>query len=77
MKDAKTIKVKAGFKRGLGMVVRFPMNVMTAPGAKAFVLQGDDVVEIPADGAFVIRALGNGDLVKVASKKTKPAGDDK
>ncbi len=61
IKTIKLIKVKAGE----GLMVHFPTRVITAPGARTLVIQGDQVAEVDPNQLFVIKRLRVGDLVIV------------
>ncbi len=68
MTDEK-IRVRAG----KGRVVYFPLSVIAAPGRRTLVLQGDRVIEVPANMRFVRRSRRNRDLVVVQTEgKAEP-----
>lgn len=57
----KTIKVRAG----AGLRVFFPQRVVAAPGRRTRVLEGAQVIEVPANMRFVRRSIRCEDLVEV------------
>lgn len=57
----KTIRVRAGE----GRLVVFPVRVLAAPGARPYLLEGDDVVEVERC-SFVNKRLRARDLVEVS-----------
>lgn len=63
MSDDK-IKVRAG----KGRQVHFPLRVIAAPGRRTLVLEGDRVIEVPANMRFVRRSIRNQDLVVVQTE---------
>lgn len=66
------IKVRAGD----GLMVHFPQTVITAPGRRTLVLEGDAVAEVPLNMRFVRRSLRNGDLVVVQTEgKPEPEAE--
>jgi hypothetical protein len=66
----KTIKIKAANN----IKVIMPLGVKAAPGAKHYILEGDDVIEVTASEYFVTKRIAAGDIVIVkegSSKKEK------
>lgn len=64
----KKIKVRAG----AGLRVFFPHRVVTAPGRRTRVLEGAQVIEVPANMRFVRRSIRCKDLVVVQTEERQP-----
>ena len=65
---SKKISVRAGD----GLKVFFPLRTIAAPGARAYVLEGETVLEVNGEDRFVVRRIQVGDLVVVQRSKPKP-----
>lgn len=61
------IKVTAGEGRSTPL----PRSLASGPGATLLILKHGDEVEVDERDAYVIRALDNGDLVRVTPSKKK------
>jgi hypothetical protein len=66
---AETIQVTAG----KGRRVPLDPSVATAPGNRVLFLEADQVIEVDPLNTHVVRALADGDLVRVESAPAKGA----